>query len=391
MGTNNRGGSPGFVRVLTNDASGTTLVFPEYSGNRFYQTLGNLQITPRAGIVFPDFETQDVLYVTGTTEIIIGKAAAALLPRSNLVVKVNVSAARFVQRGLAFQGIQTEYSPYNPPVRFLTSERQPTNAAIADGSVPYARLVGKDIITSTIARFRFEVNDTKIGSQWKPGQYVALAFEDEVGFGYSHMRDSDPKSLNDDYVRTFTISSPRVGYLPEDQFEITVRNVGVVTEFLWRQQVRAGLEIPLRGFGGSFALPRNSEETIPFVAGGIGITPILAQALELHNADLRLFWTINVRDANLVLDTFERYPWMARSAGIFISGTQASVGLEDEDALERIESFGAEVSRRRLKASDIVANRDLASTWYLCTSPAVRKSLLEWLDGKKAIYEDFGY
>lgn len=43
MDTNIRGGPPGFVRVQSNESSGAVLVYPEYSGNRLYQTLGNLQ------------------------------------------------------------------------------------------------------------------------------------------------------------------------------------------------------------------------------------------------------------------------------------------------------------------------------------------------------------
>lgn len=100
MGTNNRGGSAGFCRVIKNDHTGTILVYPEYSGNRLYQTLGNLQATPKAGIVVPDFDSGDVLHMTGTTEVLIGKAAADLLPRSNLVVKIQIEAARFIHNGL---------------------------------------------------------------------------------------------------------------------------------------------------------------------------------------------------------------------------------------------------------------------------------------------------
>ena len=122
LGTNHRGGPLGFVRVESNDRSGTVLVYPELSGNRLYQTLGNLYTNPRAGIIFPDFDTGDALYVTGTTEIVIGKDAAVVLPRSNLVVKTHVVAVRFVQRSLAFHGELGERSPYNPPVRFLPSE-----------------------------------------------------------------------------------------------------------------------------------------------------------------------------------------------------------------------------------------------------------------------------
>lgn len=397
MGTNDRGGSAGFVRVLTNDHSGTSLVYPEYSGNRLYQTLGNLQKNPRAGLVFPDFDTQDVLYVTGTTEIIVGKAAAALLPRSNLVIKLNVTSARFVQQGLAFRGVAGEPSPYNPLVRFLPSEHVSADAKTAAGSNVSARLLQKDLITPTIARFRFKISDPTATERWSPGQYVALSFENELSMGYSHMRDDDPKSLNDDFVRTFTISSSRGRKIPDDEFEITIRNVGVATNFLFRQNVRSGLEIPINGFGGSFAIPiapksvSSANGDVPsFIAGGIGITPLLAQAADLESAGLRLFWMINARDINLIIDTFQQYPWLAISARIFISGVD-EVRSESSEAFQQIEQFGSSIFQRRLMASDIVSGPDVSSTWYLCTGTTVRKSLLKWLSGKTVIYEDFNY
>lgn len=199
MGTNHRGGLPGFVRVAKNDASGTILVYPELSGNRLYQTLGNLYTTPRAGLIFPDFNTGDALYLTGTAEIILGKEAAAVLPRSNLVVKLHVSAARFVRQSLSFRGDNLEQSPYNPPVRYLPAETALANAQTNNSKVIYAKLLARDRLTPTIARFRFGISDIEALERWMPGQYVALAFEDELSVGYSHMRDDDPKSLNDDY------------------------------------------------------------------------------------------------------------------------------------------------------------------------------------------------
>ena len=60
-----RGGPEGFVRV-----EGDTLTIPDYAGNKFFQTLGNLVENPVAGLVVPDFATGDVLSVTGRTEIL---------------------------------------------------------------------------------------------------------------------------------------------------------------------------------------------------------------------------------------------------------------------------------------------------------------------------------
>jgi len=56
-----RGGPAGFVRV---DAEGG-LTIPDYSGNLFFNTLGNLLVNPRAGLMVPDFATGDALHLTG--------------------------------------------------------------------------------------------------------------------------------------------------------------------------------------------------------------------------------------------------------------------------------------------------------------------------------------
>ena len=151
MGTNHRGGSPGFVRVAKNDASETILVYPELSGNRLYQTLGNLYTTPRAGLVFPDFDSGDALYLTTTTEIVIGRDAAAVLPRSNLVVKLHVFAARFVKKSLSFRGENLERSPYNPPVRYLPAEKALPDAQAKNSKAVYATLLTRVRLAPTIA------------------------------------------------------------------------------------------------------------------------------------------------------------------------------------------------------------------------------------------------
>ncbi len=61
-----RGGMPGFVRI--DDA--TTLTTPDFSGNRFFNTLGNLLHDPRAGLLFVDFASGDLLYVAALAEIV---------------------------------------------------------------------------------------------------------------------------------------------------------------------------------------------------------------------------------------------------------------------------------------------------------------------------------
>lgn len=67
-----RGGRPGFVRI---GADGS-LTIPDYSGNRFFNTLGNLLANPRAGLVFPDFATGDLLQMGGGAQVVLDPAEA---------------------------------------------------------------------------------------------------------------------------------------------------------------------------------------------------------------------------------------------------------------------------------------------------------------------------
>ena len=63
---NHRGGMPGFVSVL-ND---TTIQFPDYKGNNFYNTYGNIMTDNRIGLQFVDFETGTLLNIKGTAELV---------------------------------------------------------------------------------------------------------------------------------------------------------------------------------------------------------------------------------------------------------------------------------------------------------------------------------
>ncbi|WP_326590713.1 pyridoxamine 5'-phosphate oxidase family protein [Streptomyces sp. NBC_01294] len=56
-----RGGLPGFVEVL----SPTELAWPDFAGNAMFLTLGNLAADPRAGLLFPDWESGAVLQLSG--------------------------------------------------------------------------------------------------------------------------------------------------------------------------------------------------------------------------------------------------------------------------------------------------------------------------------------
>ncbi|KAK5166942.1 uncharacterized protein LTR77_007671 [Saxophila tyrrhenica] len=379
MDTNHRGGPPGFMRVVSNDDPGAALVYPEYSGNRLYQTLGNLQVNPLAGVCVPDFETGDMLYFTATTNILVGKDAAALLPRSNLAIKLTITASRFVTNALPFRGVEGERSPYNPNVRYLPSEKAPTSSQ--DTALLQATLLNQTKLTPTVSRFRFALENA---ASYGPGQYVTLDLSKQLDHGYSHMRDDDPRSINDDFVRTFTVSSlpgtppDPVRRLKDDEFEITIRKVGAVTDHLFRHLGKESrergmheLEVGVKGFGGEFEIQQNGEERICFVAAGVGITPILPS-----------LWSIDY-NAGLVKDTLEQHPELSQSLSLFV--TDAEEGWAEVQELKRM---SLTVQSRRMQRSDLDLD---VSKYYLCTPLALRKQLLEWLPGKELVFEDFNF
>lgn len=62
-----RGGPPGFVQISSDGA----LLVPDYEGNRFFATLGNILLNGRAGLVFPDFDSGGLLQMSGTARLVL--------------------------------------------------------------------------------------------------------------------------------------------------------------------------------------------------------------------------------------------------------------------------------------------------------------------------------
>jgi len=394
MDTNHRGGPPGFMRVESNEQSGAVICWPEYSGNRLYQTLGNLMLNPVCGICVPDYDTGDMLYFTGRTDILVGKEANAFLPRSNCAVKLTVTSARLVASALPFRGIEGQRSPYNPVLRHLATESK--SGKPGEQELQRATLLSQTKLTPTISRFRFSLDNT---STHKAGQYVTLDLSSHLDVGYSHMRDDEPRSLNDDFVRTFTVSSPpgnppdTVRRLRDDQFEMTVRKVGVATDFLFKQEGsedtngnRGGdFEVGVKGFGGEFVVEQEGDETIGFVAAGVGITPLLSSLGTLDLARLQLFWTVRVEDLGLVLDVLDQHPGLANSLDLYITNARDGQTAEIENVCQR----GVSVHPRRLQKQDV--EKEGVKKYYLCTAVPMRKQLEEWLAGNELVFEDFNF
>jgi predicted pyridoxine 5'-phosphate oxidase superfamily flavin-nucleotide-binding protein len=80
-----RGGPAGFVRV-----DGDVLTIPDYRGNRYFNTLGNLVSEPRAALVFVDFARGDVLQLQGHVEIEWDGPEVRALPGAERLWRIHV-------------------------------------------------------------------------------------------------------------------------------------------------------------------------------------------------------------------------------------------------------------------------------------------------------------
>nr|WP_209854326.1 pyridoxamine 5'-phosphate oxidase family protein [Rhizobium herbae] len=73
-----RGGEAGFVRI--DEAS--VLTIPDFAGNLFFNTLGNILANGKAGLVFVDFETGDLLHLSGDAEVVLESPDIAAFQRA---------------------------------------------------------------------------------------------------------------------------------------------------------------------------------------------------------------------------------------------------------------------------------------------------------------------
>ena len=102
-----RGGKPGFVRV---DADGTLMV-PDFSGNNFFNTLGNLAINPRAGLLFADFVSGDLLHLAVAAEIVWDGAQLEAFAGAQRLMKFRVLDALRLKRAMPLVWSVAQRSP----------------------------------------------------------------------------------------------------------------------------------------------------------------------------------------------------------------------------------------------------------------------------------------
>jgi uncharacterized protein len=103
-----RGGKPGFVHIDDN----RTLVIPDFSGNKHFNTFGNLELNPRAGLLFVDFNQGDLLYLTGEARVIWDGAEINRYAGAERLLVFHLDRGYRVRNGLPGCWSAPTFSPY---------------------------------------------------------------------------------------------------------------------------------------------------------------------------------------------------------------------------------------------------------------------------------------
>lgn len=103
-----RGGKKGFVHI-----EGDTLTVPDFAGNCMFNTFGNIEVNPRAGLLFIDFESGNLLYLTGQAEVIWDNGPeTALYEGAERLFKIHIEKGHRVEAGIPLNWSAPEYSPF---------------------------------------------------------------------------------------------------------------------------------------------------------------------------------------------------------------------------------------------------------------------------------------
>lgn len=229
---------------------------------------------------------------------------------------------------------------------------------------------------------------------WRSGEAVTLDFSPELDNGYAHMKDDEPQALNDDYIRTFTVSSPSpfapspTPALKTTQITLTIRKQGPATSLLWKYNPRADLTLPVLGFGSTpdFLMPTSGGERLVFVAGGVGITPFLSQAPRILSGggSLELLWGVRGEDLPFVEDSLAGVPGLARATRVFVTGDAG------DEAEKKVKDAGARIEKRRMCEGDLKG--DGKRKFYVCAGEGMMRAVMGWLEGEEDVaYESFNY
>lgn len=104
-----RGGRPGFISVTDG-----VLSFPDFRGNNYFNTLGNINVDSRVGLFFPDFKSGHALYVTGEADVVWDDARVESFKGAQRIIDVRVTQSILAESILP---LKDEFIEAWPPLK----------------------------------------------------------------------------------------------------------------------------------------------------------------------------------------------------------------------------------------------------------------------------------
>ncbi len=256
---NHRGGRPGFVRVEEREGR-TVLTFPDFIGNSAFNTLGNIALNPRAGLLVLDFQTGDLITLTGHAEVIWDGSERQGFVGAERLVCVCVEQAVHITAALPWRWTasqaSSEVEDTGDWLAVAATEQARTQAG-ADRRFRVSRVQAE---SPTVRSLDLEPIDGASVASYDPGQFLPVAVPLAGAKGMVR--------------RTYSLSR----MAGSDTYRISVRRESGGSVSTCLHEAEVGTEILAQEPRGSFRLDPDSRRPVLLIGGGIGITPLLAMA-----------------------------------------------------------------------------------------------------------------
>ena len=264
-----RGGKPGFVRIEDE----RTLVFPDFTGNNHFNTIGNIFLNPRAGLLFVDFEGGDLLYLTCKAEIIWDGEEKRAFAGAERFVRLTLDEGVLVENAVP---IRWSFRDYSPSLSFTGSweEVDARMAALKEGNkYRIYRVLRVERESALITSFYLEPEDGARIPCNVAGQFLPIEIE--------------PPGAVAPIRRTYTISNAPNG----SYFRLSIKREpaakpglppGVSSNY-FHDHVSSGATIRALSPRGKFTLDESSTRPVVLLSGGVGITPMISMLEQLVN------------------------------------------------------------------------------------------------------------
>jgi ferredoxin-NADP reductase/predicted pyridoxine 5'-phosphate oxidase superfamily flavin-nucleotide-binding protein len=258
-----RGGKPGFVRV-----QGDRLTIPDFAGNLHFNTLGNFVLNPRAGLVFVDFSSGDILQLSGRVALDFDAGDARFFQGAERLWHLDVERWVLRRGALSLRGDVGDMSP-NSALTGSWDETASRSRAqrLRERWRPF-RVARIEDESSVVRSFWLEPADGGGLGLFEAGQHLPVrAVLDES---------AAPT------VRTYTLS-----LAPSDgAYRLSVRRQGRFSSHM-HDRLRVGDTIEARAPRGGFTVDARQARPLVLVSAGIGITPMLAMLRHVVYEGLR--------------------------------------------------------------------------------------------------------